>query len=363
VVIIETESRTLRKRLSILVAEAAKNESILRRSQARELTLLQSATLVELFDNLVNGLQQSFELDQVSLTLADPEHEIRHLMLFSNVEQADLDGVMFCDSLAEISPLFEHLTKPSLKSFRGDLHGVLFDSESSLASVAILPLTRGERIVGSLNFGSSDAKRFTRYHATDFLQHLAVIAGFCLENGVNRSKLTWAGLTDVLTGWHNRRYLEARLPEEFALAARGSDSVSLLMFDVDHFKRVNDEHGHDAGDKALREIALRVQKEIRLSDVAARWGGEEFVVVLPRTSLSEGIILAERVRSAVNRTPIRVNAKHSLSLSVSIGLSAVTPSEQQLGYDQQWRAALDQTDAAMYTAKRQGRNQVVLATT
>lgn len=347
--------------MAVVVAEAAKNETILRRAQERELELLQSASLEELFENLVNGLKRSFGLDQVSVILWDPEYEVRHLLLFNNAQQQHPTGVVFCDELSDVSPIFAHLKGPALGAFASDLHSGLFPSARPPASTAVLPLRRNQKLVGSLNFGSSDAKRFTRYHATDFLQHLAVIAAFCLENNINRSKLLWAGLTDVLTGWHNRRYLEARLPEEFALAARGSETLSFLLFDIDYFKRVNDQHGHAAGDQVLREIAQRAQKEIRLSDVAARYGGEEFIIVLPRTALCDAMILAERIRTAISRTPIRVNEQVALTLSVSIGASSVTPSEHHQGYERQWRAALESADQAMYTAKSNGRNQVAMA--
>lgn len=359
--IMDSDQTAIRKRMASLVAEAGKNETILRRAQERELRLLESPSLEELFDNLVDGLSRSYGLDSVSVVLWDPDHEVRHLLLINKPAEPLPEGVTFCDRLDDVSPIYEKIKGPLLGPYMGDRHARLFSSERVPASVAVLPLRRRGRIIGSLNFGSRDAKRFTRYHATDFMAHLAVIAAFCLENNINRSKLIWTGLTDVLTGWHNRRYLEARLPEEFALAARGGEPLSFLLFDIDHFKRVNDEHGHEAGDAALREVSRRVQKEIRLSDVAARWGGEEFVVVLPRTSLSDALPLAERIRHAVCDTPVRVNENTALSMSISIGASAVCPTRQNDGYANQVRAAINSADQAMYAAKKAGRNQVCMA--
>lgn len=357
----DSDQTTIRKRMATLVAEAGKNETILRRAQDRELRLLESASLEELFDNLVDGLARSFGLDGVSVVLWDPDHEVRHLLLINRPAEPLPEGVTFCDRLDDVSPIYAKIKGPLLGPYLADRHARLFVSERPPASVAVLPLRRRNKIIGSLNFGSRDAQRFTRYHATDFLAHLAVIAAFCLENNINRSKLIWTGLTDVLTGWHNRRYLEARLPEEFALAARGGDPLSFLLFDIDHFKLVNDQHGHEAGDAALREVSRRVQKEIRLSDVAARWGGEEFVVMLPRTSLSDALPLAERMRNAVCVTPVRINENTALSMSISIGASVALPTKQHEGYANQARAAIKQADQAMYAAKEAGRNQVCLA--
>ncbi len=357
----DSERTAIRKRMATLVAEAGKNETILRRAQARELRLLESASLEDLFDNLVAGLSRSYGLDSVGVVLWDPDHEVRHLLLINKPSEPLPQGVTFCDRLDDVSPIYSRIKGPLLGPFVADRHAMLFEGERPPRSVAILPLRRRGKIIGSLNFGSSDAQRFTRYHATDFLAHLAVIAAFCLENNINRSKLIWTGLTDVLTGWHNRRYLEARLPEEFALAARGGESLSFLLFDIDHFKRVNDEHGHEAGDAVLREVARRVQKEIRLSDVAARWGGEEFVVVLPRTSLSDALPLAERMREAVCGRPVRINDHTALTMSISIGASTAQPTKQHEGYANQVRVAINKADQAMYAAKDAGRNRVCLA--
>ncbi|MFK8032230.1 MAG: DUF484 family protein [Gammaproteobacteria bacterium] len=357
----DSDQIEIRKRLASLVAEAGKNEAILRKAQARELRLLESATLEQLFDNLVDGLSRSFELDNVTVVLCDPDHEVRHLLLINNPMKPLPDGVLFCDDLDDVSTIYEKITAPLLGQYVQDRHSAMFALARPPASVAVLPMKRDGTVIGSLNFGSNDPKRFTRHHATDFLGHLAVIAAFCLENNINRSKLIWTGLTDVLTGWHNRRYVEARLPEEFALAARSNDHLSFLLFDIDHFKRVNDQYGHEAGDMVLREVARRVQKEIRLSDVAARWGGEEFVVVLPRTTLSDALPLAERIRAAVCAKPIRINDNASMEMTISIGASSAQPTKQKDGYAADVQTAIRNADQAMYTAKGAGRNQVCTA--
>src|SRR5690606_37527232 len=123
-------------------------------------------------------------------------------------------------------------------------HELLFSAQASLASVALLPLMRRDRLVGSLNLGSRDASRFGERLATDFLDHLAMIAAFCLESSANRARLVRSGLTDVLTGWHTRRYLQTRLQEELARCRRDATPLTCLMIDADHFKPINDRYGH-----------------------------------------------------------------------------------------------------------------------
>ncbi len=109
-----------------------------------------------------------------------------------------------------------------------------------------------------------------------------------------------SGLTDFLTGWHNRRYLHARLKEELARAQRQGSGLTCLLIDLDRFKQINDQHGHLVGDMALREAAQRVDAHIRDSDAAARFGGDEFVVLAPGISPEQAAALAERIRQAVS---------------------------------------------------------------
>ncbi|NNF15208.1 MAG: sensor domain-containing diguanylate cyclase [Gammaproteobacteria bacterium] len=357
-----SKEQELRKKLAEVLTEAAKNETILRRAQEREQVLLESASLQELFHNMISGLRDSFGLDAISVVLWDPHHEVRHLLLFDDIEYTVPEGVIFCEDLSELSPVFHNIKGPALGPYLPDKHARFFATDAPVASIAILPLRRNNRVIGSLNLGSANIKRFTRYHAADFLAHLAVIAAFCLENNINRARLIWTGLTDVLTGWHNRRYLEARMPEELAAASRSGEPLALLMFDLDHFKRINDTYGHAAGDRVLREVAQRIQRVIRISDVASRYGGEEFIVMLPRTDISEAAALAERIRQAVSEFPLRVTDQTAVTITVSIGVSCAMPAPKSGDFDLQLQQLIDMADKAMYQAKKNGRDQVALAT-
>jgi diguanylate cyclase (GGDEF)-like protein len=158
---------------------------------------------------------------------------------------------------------------------------------------------------------------------------------------------------DGLTGIANRRYVELRLADEFSRWQRHGGELSLLLFDLDHFKRVNDEFGHLVGDTVLRVMAERVARTVRAHDVFGRFGGEEFVLLLPCTPLSDAMLVAQKVREAICAAPVDVNGA-SVPVSASVGVSAA-----RRGVTSSYEALINEADAALYTAKRQGRNRVI----
>src|SRR6202051_420762 len=269
------ENEELKKRLTELTAEAANNETILKRTQARELTLLRADSLAQLLRAMVDGLRESYSLDAVSVVLLDPQHEIRALLVAGRDRPEEFRQIFFVDSLVGLAPQLAAMHKPWLGPFVGADHHLLFPGAANLKSAALVPLPRKDLATGALCFGSRDPKRFTRHHATDFLAHLGAVAAVCIENAVNRARLLRAGITDFLTGWHNRRYLQERLKEDLARAQRRGGTIACLMIDIDRFKSVNDGYGHLAGDSALKEVAHRIESQIRSMDTAARFGGDE----------------------------------------------------------------------------------------
>jgi two-component system, cell cycle response regulator len=170
-------------------------------------------------------------------------------------------------------------------------------------------------------------------------------------------KLAESALQDPLTGLYNRRHFEERLSGELAAAQRHGRTVSLLLTDVDHFKAVNDVHGHLAGDEALKMLAFVLRGAVRKEDVLARYGGEEFVVIARETALSGGKALAERIRRAVERSRCAWQG-HDLGLTVSIGVTvSVGLAEYVPGRTD--RELVECADRALYLAKQAGRNQVM----
>lgn len=348
-----------RRQLDELTAEVALNDDKMRRSQQRELRLLQATDLGSLLEEMSGGLRESYRLKYVSVVLCDPDHDIRHLLLASGTPAESFPRLVMVESLTGLAPQYVALCRPWLGDYATCDHQLIFPDTSGIATVAMIPLIFRGNLIGSINLGSDDAQRFTRDHASDFLAHLGVIGSFCIENGLNRARLLRSGFTDVLTGWHNRRYLQVRLKEELARACRDGSNLVCLMLDIDHFKQVNDTWGHAAGDAVLQELAQRVEAQVRASDVAARYGGEEFVVLLPNTDDEAGARLAERIRAAVSATPVELPGGGSVRITASIGIAGIAPDKDETDLKTIGDSLIARADVALYSAKTAGRNKVV----
>jgi two-component system cell cycle response regulator len=161
-------------------------------------------------------------------------------------------------------------------------------------------------------------------------------------------------ITDALTGLFNRRYMESHLGTLIEQAASRGKPLSTLVIDIDYFKSVNDSHGHEAGDDVLRDFALRIKRSIRGIDLACRYGGEEFVIVMPETDMAVAAMVAERLRRRIAAEPFAIaqGARH-IPVTISIGIAGLR------GRDDNAASLLKRADQALYRAKRDGRNRVV----
>lgn len=352
------ENRALHGRLAALTEEVGRNDSLLRKTQERELELLRAASLSQLFERLIGGLRVSYQLDGVTLLLHDSQHEIRHLFAGDGQALEPMPGVCFVDALVTIAPQLANLERPWLGPFRKADHELLLPGVARPGSLALIPLRRHEQLDGVLVFVSIDPQRFTPELASDFLAHLGLVAAICVENAVNRARLMRSGLTDFLTGFHNRRYLNARLREEMARAQRAHQSLACLMIDVDHFKRINDQFGHLAGDAVLREVAHRIDAEMRISDTGARFGGDEFAMVLSQATLTDGEKVAARVLHAVRNLPVAIGKSTAETVTLSIGVALATPGPGLRDYKVLAERLIAEADAALYRAKSAGRNRI-----
>ena len=157
-------------------------------------------------------------------------------------------------------------------------------------------------------------------------------------------------LLDSLTGIYNRRAYELRIKEELSRFQRYNQPFSLLLFDIDHFKKVNDQFGHQAGDKCLREITARIKPSLRHSDFLARYGGEEFIIILPGTIEDDAYRVAEKVRNLIEKTRFLYQGA-AVPVTISLGLTQVKPTDEDPGI------LFQRVDTAMYQAKKDGRNQ------
>ena len=352
----------LRERLRALTDEVQRNELLLRKTQAREVELLRAHSLGELFDRIVSGLRDAYGLDFVTLTLFDPQHELRHLSGNETLTSAVIEDVRFVDSVSPLAPRLAQFDRPWLGPYDPADHELLVSPGLARGSIALIPLPRDNRAIGVITFGSRDTQRFTTDLAADFLAHLGVIVAISLENAVNRARLVRSGVTDFLTGWHNRRYFHNRLREELARSERTGKPLACLMIDVDHFKEINDRFGHLAGDEALKEVARRAEAEIRAGDTGARFGGDEFAILLAGAETSHALKLAERIHQGVGSAPVRVHGGAHVTVTLSIGLATARPQPRSHEYKALAERLIAEADAALYRAKSAGRNRVEVST-
>ena len=162
-------------------------------------------------------------------------------------------------------------------------------------------------------------------------------------------------ITDALTGLHNRRYMESHLATLAEQASARGRPLALMILDIDHFKSINDTYGHDAGDDVLREFAVRIRKSIRGIDLACRYGGEEFVIVMPETNMHVAGIVAERLRKSIACEPFAIEkGARRIDVTISIGIATLDRKGEPIS------DVIKRADQALYRAKRDGRNRVVL---
>jgi diguanylate cyclase (GGDEF)-like protein/PAS domain S-box-containing protein len=223
------------------------------------------------------------------------------------------------------------------KEWRGEMLNRKKDGETYWEAVSISPIMNSAGIITHFVAVSEDIT--LRKENEEKIKHL-------------NAGLEKLAMTDHLTSLYNRRYFMQRGAEEFKRSRRTNHPLSLLMLDIDHFKRVNDTHGHEAGDMTLQQVAAALKSSLRETDILGRLGGEEFAVLLPNTLSKEAGLLAERIRHAVERMPFEIPGA-TLTITISIGVAM--QAGEMSGIDDMLRNA----DMAMYNAKHRGGNCVI----
>ncbi len=244
---------------------------------------------------------------------------------------------------------------------RGDSHLVHSDTpglycghiahNTNYSQTLCLPMIAKGETLGMLYLCFNEYKtieRTTQELAETVAQNIAM----SFANLRLQEKLRYQSLQDPLTGLFNRRYLEESLAKEINRAHRKQQFISVLMMDIDHFKRFNDIHGHSAGDLVLKKVAAFLLSQVRKYDVACRYGGEELIVIMPDAAIEDAIIRAEAIRTGIKNLNLEHEGKKLESISISIGVSCFP--DDSINADGLIRAA----DKALYQAKAQGRNRV-----
>jgi two-component system cell cycle response regulator len=244
----------------------------------------------------------------------------------------NFDGLRLC---SQIRSLDRTRTTPVL---------ALADSEDSARIARGLEIGINDYVVRPIDKNELMARVRTQVRRKRYTERLRDNVQLSIE----------AAITDALTGLYNRRYMETHLGTLVDQAAARGKPITVLVLDIDFFKSINDNYGHDAGDDVLREFAIRVRKSIRGIDLACRYGGEEFVIVMPETDMAVAATVAERLRRRIATEPFPVDqGRKSLEVTISIGLAGLETADDSAA------ALLKRADQALYRAKRDGRNRVV----
>ncbi len=232
---------------------------------------------------------------------------------------------------------------------------MIMDPKAALKSFLTLPLVGEGEILGCISLNSDQPNAFD---AQD-LQFFSVIGyqmAATLKHFQRLSSVKNMAIYDTLTGLHNRRYFEERLEVETKKCFCSNTPLSLVMLDIDFFKKVNDTFGHTEGDQVLCKVSSLLKTSVRKKDTVARYGGEEFILILPEARLEESFVIAERIRRLVESTLFEVG-KAQVNLTVSMGISNF-PSHRAKSKEE----LTEMADQALYDAKRGGRNRVCIFT-
>lgn len=354
---LQQENAKLKLTVKSLLARIEENHRIDRHFESFEFKLLECYRLTDMLDYLLNDSQEHFELADVSLILVDRDYAIRDLL-----ETLDIDSYGSRLQLRHSDEFSLSLYPGQFRVSLGELDALtssrLFPKLPDLGSAALLPLMRKGQLMGSLHFASRSKERFSSDKAVDFMHHLACICAVCLDNSLTHEHLQHQSRYDMLTQVSNRMNFELEYAKELDRSQRGDDALTCLFVDVDYFKQINDEHGHSAGDVCLKEVAQAIKTQLRKTDLMARYGGEEFVVLLHRCEKSEGEIIAERIRAAVEA--LSLVGQSRIRPTVSIGLACWQPvGERCPDLIKLGQRLLKSADEAMYEAKNSGRNRVI----
>lgn len=291
---------------------------------------------------------QIFNTINLGLVVLDRELTVtcwnRWMELHSDIPAEEIIGRNICDvfpALCENSVI--RIIKSvfafgNYASYSQKLHKYLFPMKNPHGSSALFPRMQQNCTFGPLRDDKKEisAIYITVQDVTDFV--------------IYEHKLIQMAKVDGLTGVFNRRYLDTRLQEELERSRRHGNPLSIMMLDIDHFKEINDTHGHICGDYTLRKISELLLELIRTSDILGRYGGEEFCCILPETSFEQALVLAERCRTQVAASQFSCT-DHQSRVTVSIGVT-------DLHRDDTLDSIIKRADDALYQAKRTGRNRV-----
>lgn len=337
--------------LQLTVSVTTKLARLLQEQAVREIAVNRISTAIRsslelpsVLQTTVNEVGQALGA-QSSALCVEGEHGQTSLTTCYFRDGEDDDDDKRAEMLGDIDAIGVRL-RGRMKTYVHDGSSDALDTD--MPPVAAVPVIYHDRTMGVLLVTSDNPQRVWQDNEVMLLRTVADQVAVAVNHARLFQQMQHQALTDGLTGCFNRRFFEIQLERDLHLATRMRQPVSLILLDIDYFKRVNDTHGHDAGDAALRILANALREELRGVDTAARYGGEEFAIILPQAGPEGAQVVAERLRSRIERT--EVPGVGCITASLGVATFPGDASSREL--------LVTSADRALYQAKRTGRNKV-----
>lgn len=334
----------LERKLANLIENSRVNADIAQKLFDIETQILSCKTSQELLDLLLTSIKDKFNLTNIYLLLAEPT-PISYLL--SGNMQSDWHKENSRSIAGGLLQKIHPKRKPFLTNNINHINNIVPSSlNTSANSIALLPLVIEDKLFGSLLFTDTDKNRYHPDLGTVHLEQLAVKVSLCLSNALIREQLEYMAHYDRLTGVANRRLMEASINEELIRQRRYNVPFSVLFIDCNKFKQINDEYGHDCGDKVLTYVATQLQELIRENDKCFRYAGDEFVITLASQTYQEALLASKRLTEFFQNNPMPYQ-NSSLPITISCGAAASDGKKTM-------EELLKQADEQLYMHKKAG---------
>jgi len=306
-------------KIQLILERLNENEKIQHKFHELESKILSILNFQDFFEILLTEMSKRFNLPYVWLSVIKKSNlaNLINPLIHSKII---IEKTKFINR-SNFDNVFGNISTPLLFNKNLEPYAVFLpgDKKYHTGSMAIAPVQIDGEIVGSLNQWDHDTARFEPDMDTSFLEQLMIKISLCLSNVAAHEKLKYFAFHDPLTGLLNRRAFETVLSSEFSRSKRHSNDLSLVFLDLDKFKQINDQHGHDAGDDALIYLADTLASIIREEDIVARFAGDEFVIILPETKADKAEAIMKRLQGYLDSHPLNHNGvKYIISLSYGI---------------------------------------------
>jgi len=343
-----TENRELKSYVADVMQRLRHNERLFSRMFELESEVLKATDPEDLCFTLLRGLRTRFDLDFVRFWFDRSSFIGNHKL--DTLSERDLvwveEGEIKQIGLARKQTWLMQLSSQHTFDW-------LTEKDSHLGSIALLTLGDLDKPFGVLGLGALDRDRFAPDQSSDFLQHLSQVISLTLEHAITREHLARLSITDPLTGSHNRRFLQPHSHQPLSQWFGKDTQVVCLYADIDKFKTLNDQFGHDVGDEALGMVSRILRQDVRAKDPLIRMGGDEFVLLMAGCSDRKAHDIAQMAVSNVAKLCVG----EAGTISISIGVACSSQSDMDMSV----KELISQADQAMYVAKALGGNRFEMA--